>query len=141
MSGTVQTLGTDLANPGNAGTQFSKRKRVLIAESDGFTRMVLMLLFRMIGFGVDFTANGLIALGKLRAQPPDALLLELNLSGLAGLELIRWVRNDPQFSNLRIYVFTDAEAMKRAVRREVQLNVTKVFDKRAISREDVVKNI
>lgn len=119
----------------------SKRKRVLIAESDGFTRMVLMLLFRMIGFGVDFTANGLIALGKLRSQPPDALLLELNLSGLAGLELIRWVRSDPQFSNLRIYVFTDAEAMKRAVRKEVQLNVTKVFDKRSTSREDVVKNI
>ncbi len=141
MSETITVAPSDLAGSGGSDTQNTRRQRVLIAESDGFTRMVLMLLFRMTGFGVDFTANGLIALGKLRSRRPDALLLELQLSGLSGLELMRWVRSDPQFRDLRIYVFTDAEAMKRGARKEVVMSATRVFDKRAISREDVVRNI
>jgi CheY-like chemotaxis protein len=141
MTETTQKTVSDSVEPSDSGTQFKKRKRILIADSDGFTRMVLMLLFRMIGFAVDFTANGTIAQHKLRSHPPDALLIELKLSGLSGLELIREARREAQYRKLRIYVFTDVEAMKRAIRKEVQLSATKVFDKRAISREDLVKAI
>ena len=33
--------------------------------------MMLILLLRLAGFKVDFTANGSVALSKLRSSPPD----------------------------------------------------------------------
>src|SRR5262245_11473064 len=141
MSQTNQVITVASADPSGLDTQSTKRKRILIAESDGFTRMVLMLQFRMIGFGVDFTANGNIALRKFKAQLPDALLLELKLSGLPGLELIKAARAESQFANRPIYVFTDPALLKRATRKEVLTLAIRVFDKRSVSREKLVRTI
>ncbi|HEY5912392.1 MAG TPA: response regulator [Verrucomicrobiae bacterium] len=124
-----------------SATQILKRKRILVADSDGFTRLVLIFLFRMVGFGVDFSSNGAIALGKLRSSMPDALVLDLKLSGLPGLELIKRVRRPRHFRNLPIYVFTRMDLMNRATRKELPALVTKVFDKRYVSRENVVETI
>src|SRR5215467_14377799 len=120
------------AEPNGTNQRGSERKRILVVEGGGFTRLVLMVLFRIAGFGVDFASNGTIAMTKFRSSTPDALLVELQLRGLSGLELIRNARSDPQFGNRPIYVFTDMEQIKRGVRKEVLASVTKVFDKRSI---------
>jgi len=141
MTQVTQRTTVETTEPKEPGAQVAKRTRILVADSDGFTRMVLMLLFRMVGFGVDFTANGTIALRKLNRHPPDAILVELKLSGLPGLELIREVLKDPRLREVRIYVFTDVELLKKPVRKEVMTSAAGVFDKRSISRENVVKAI
>src|SRR5215471_8776320 len=97
----------------DSGSESSKRKRILVAESDGFTRLVLIVLFRMAGLGVDFASNGEMALRKIRSSPLDALLAELKLCGLSGLEVIRNCRKDPQFGNRPIYVLTNADLPKK----------------------------
>src|SRR5215471_17482345 len=89
---------TELPRANGSGTQFIKRKRILIADSDGFNRTVLMLLLRMVGFAVDFSANGSMAMRKFRSRLPDALLVDLKLNGMSGLELIRAAQAEPQFS-------------------------------------------
>src|SRR5215471_18056644 len=87
----------------------SKRKRILLVEGDGFTRLVLLLRLRLAGFAVDFTSNGVLGLQKLRSCRPDILLVELQLCGLSGLELIKAARAEPTFDNRPIYVFTRAD--------------------------------
>src|SRR5215831_2166643 len=121
--------------PGPVGPEGSvlppgERKRILIVESDGFTRLVLIFMFRLAGFAVDFTSNVMLAEGKLRATPPDVLLLELKLPMVSGLELIRKARRDPQFGNKPIYLFTAKDQIHRNVQREVESSVTRIFDKR-----------
>src|SRR6516165_886547 len=93
------------------------RKRILLAEGDGFTRLVLLFRLRLAGFRVDFTSNGILAQEKLRERHPDALLVELKLRGLSGLELIKAARADPQFGGRPIYVFTNVDDMYRATRK------------------------
>src|SRR6476646_2681243 len=137
MSETNQVL----VEPKGADCPPRERKRILVVEGGGFTRLVLMVLFRIAGLGVDFASNGTIALTKLRSSPPDDLLVELNRRGLSGLELIRKARRDPQFGNRPIYVFTEADQMKRSARKEIQKSVTKVFDKESMLLENVVKTI
>src|SRR6516162_5306921 len=83
------------------------RKRILLVEGDGFTRLVLLLRLRLAGCWVDFTSNGILGLGKLRSCHPDVLLVELNLCGLSGLELIKAARSDATFGDKPIYVFTN----------------------------------
>lgn len=122
------------ANPVSTG-----RPRILLVEGDGFTRVVLLLRLRLAGFNVDFTSNGILGLGKLRSCHPDVLLVELKLCGLSGLELIRAARAEPEFSARPIYVFTHADRMNRATRKEVGSLATKVFDKKIVSREELVQ--
>jgi len=115
------------------------RKRILLVEGDGFTRLVLLLRLRLAGFGVDFTSNGILGLGKLRSCHPDVLLLELKLCGMSGLELIKAARAEPGFGDRPIYVYTNTERMNRSTRKELSLFATKVFDKGSITREDLVQ--
>jgi DNA-binding response OmpR family regulator len=132
---------SQLAPPGSpdpAGVS-APRKRVLLVEGDGFTRLVLLFRLRLAGFQVDFTSNGILALGKLRSRRPDILLLELKLGGLSGLELMKAARAEPWFGARPIYVFTDAERMNRNTRKEVVSLATKLFDKASTSREALVQ--
>src|SRR5712672_2680722 len=118
----------EAAAPGVAEPATNKPKRILLVEGDGFTRLVLLLRLRLAGFGVDFTSNGILGLGKLRSCHPDILLVELKLCGLSGLELIRAARAEAAFRDRPIYVFTRVDRMNRTTRKEVKLLATKVFD-------------
>jgi CheY-like chemotaxis protein len=116
-----------------------ERKRILLVEGDGFTRLVMLLRLRLAGFGVDFTSNGILGLGKLRSCHPDVLLVELKLCGLSGLELIKAARAEATFDNRPIYVYTQASRMNRATRKELETLDIKLFDKSSITREDLVQ--
>ena len=120
-------------------SEATDRKRILLVEGDGFTRLVLLLRLRLAGFGVDFTSNGTLGLGKLRSCHPDILLIELKLCGLSGLELIKAARAEPSFGNRPIYVFTHADRMNRATRKEVGSLSIELLDKSTITREDLVQ--
>ena len=77
MSERSPTLKPEAADSGGAQTGGTEPKRILLVEGDGFTRLVLLLRLRLAGFGVDFTSNGTLGLGKLRSCQPDILVVEL----------------------------------------------------------------
>jgi CheY-like chemotaxis protein len=141
MSASTQSAPTAPAEPKAPERETSARKRILLVEGDGFTRLVLLFRLRLAGFRVDFTSNGIIAKEKLTAKHPDALLVELKLRGLSGLELIKAARSDPEFGNRPIYVFTNADDMNRSARKEVARLATKLFDKKTVTREDLVRSL
>src|SRR5271165_3297023 len=138
MSGTSAGPKLAASEAGEAKPAVSVRKRILLVEGDGFTRLVLLLRLRLAGFAVDFTSNGILGLGKLRNCHPDILLVELRLCGLSGLQLIEAARAEPTFVNRPIYVFTHADRMNRATRKKVGLLAAELFDKNSVTREDLV---
>ncbi len=139
MSATAITNRIETSTPAVAEPPAPRRKRILLVEGDGFTRLVLLLRLRLSGFSVDFTSNGILGLKKLRACRPDILLLDLKLYGLSGLDLIKAARNEPTFAKRPIYVYTHAERMSRATRKEVSRLATRILDKDTMTREDVVQ--
>ncbi|HTL56733.1 MAG TPA: hypothetical protein VL361_13710 [Candidatus Limnocylindrales bacterium] len=139
MSDIPATAPADSEVPGIIDTGTSPPKRILLVEGDGFTRLVLLLRLRLAGFAVDFTSNGYLGLGKLRACRPDILLMELKLCGLSGMDLMKAARAEPTFGKRPIYVFTHAERLHRAVRKELVSLATKVFDKSVMTREELVQ--
>src|SRR5436190_10302324 len=118
MSGTTLSTIPKVTDSGSPKPEETKPKRILLVEGDGFTRLVLLLRLRLAGFGVDFTSNGILGLGKLRSCHPDILLVELKLCGLSGLELIRAARAEAAFGDRPIYVFTRVDRMNRTTRKE-----------------------
>lgn len=127
------------SNPPPAEPTPADRKRILLVEGDGFTRLVLLLRLRLAGFAVDFTSNGVLGLGKLRSCHPDILLIDVKLNGLPGVDLLKAARAESGFGDRPIYVFTHVNRMNRATRKEVESLATKVFDKSSCTREDLVQ--
>ena len=59
---------------------------------------------------VSVASNGSTALERLLAEPPDLLLLDLNLPGLSGGELLARLRQNPATQQLPVVVLSAASA-------------------------------
>jgi CheY-like chemotaxis protein len=129
-------------NDSEPGTGVAERKkRVLVVEGDGFTRITLMNWLLAAGFDVDFAPNGRLGLHQLRMWRPDTLIMEINLRDLPGLELIKKARREPGFGDRPIYVFTSTHFVKRSTRKELSAAEVKVFDKLSVAPETLVVTV
>ncbi len=67
-------------------------KRVLVVDDEPAIRDVVAQYLRDEGFIVDEAGDGLAALERVAANPPDLLVLDLNLPHLSGVEVFRRLR-------------------------------------------------
>ncbi|MGH7305241.1 MAG: response regulator, partial [Candidatus Rokuibacteriota bacterium] len=80
--------------------------RVLIADDDADVREVLVESFRDAGFDVLEAANGLEALLCVKRDRPDAVVLDLMMPRLGGVEALRRIHAfNP---GIRVFVVTGA---------------------------------
>ncbi len=68
------------------------QKRVLVIEDEPNISEALSFILSRNGWRVDVTADGKAALGRLYADPPDLLILDLMLPGVSGFDILRSVR-------------------------------------------------
>ncbi|WP_026638034.1 response regulator transcription factor [Bordetella petrii] len=68
--------------------------RVLVIEDDTTLGHALQEFLADQGYSVDWLADGDKAPGALAGQPYDLLLLDLNLPGRSGLDILRQLRQD-----------------------------------------------
>lgn len=89
--------------------------RVLIVDDDRDVREVLVESFRLAGFDVRAAANGLEALLAVKREPPDAVVLDLMMPRLGGVEALKRIRSyNP---GIRVLVVTgniDPELQRQA---------------------------
>jgi CheY-like chemotaxis protein len=92
---------------------------ILIAEDDIGDRVLLEQAFRATSFEADlrFTANGEEFLAYLRheppweqAEPPDLILLDLNMPRMDGREALQEIKRDPELRSLPVVVLTNSRA-------------------------------
>ena len=81
------------------------RIAVLVVEDNDASRRLVMELMRATGFeNVNFARDAEEAIAQMQGQDPDILLLDWNLPGMSGLDLVRHIRAsantpDPRFTN------------------------------------------
>lgn len=66
--------------------------RVLVVDDDPGVRTALDRALRLAGYEVTTVADGRAALDSLALTPPDAVVLDLGLPGIDGLEVCRRMR-------------------------------------------------
>lgn len=66
--------------------------RVLVVEDDPYSQDMIVRRLRSRGFEVDAVSDGPACLARVAAAPFDLVLLDVNLPGLSGLEVLPELR-------------------------------------------------
>ncbi|MBD1823681.1 response regulator [Cyanobacteria bacterium FACHB-DQ100] len=91
-----------------------RQARVLVVDDDAQVLVALQRLLIPWGLHVSVLDNPLLFLEVLEANPPDLLILDIEMPHISGIELCQVVRNDSRWSDLPILFLTahtDAETM------------------------------
>ena len=75
--------------------------RVLIAEDDAALSMFLRRALELEGYSIEFATDGEAAITSALAESPDLLILDLNLPGKDGMEVLKALQKvDPPIGTL-----------------------------------------
>lgn len=104
------------------------RRTVLLVEDEEPLRLVLRDLLEREGFEVVEAADGILALVEVDRSAPDAVVLDLNLPGLDGYEVLARLRARAANSALPIIVLTATSDEDHEVR-AIELGATEFLAK------------
>ncbi|MFH0986100.1 MAG: response regulator [Candidatus Omnitrophota bacterium] len=93
-SGGVPASGEDAQEPQAAQKQGERTIKVLVVDDAAANRDLIKAYLDTFAFEGDYAANGQEALEKLRAHSYDICLLDLQMSGMDGLEVAQIIRSE-----------------------------------------------
>lgn len=103
---------------------------VLVADSDPFNLRLLSELCRSLGHDVATAAEGTQVLDAVARQCPDLLLMEANLPGTDGMQVLTILKADSRFSQVPVIVATtdgDADVRERLLAAGAQDYVSRPY--------------
>ena len=86
-------------------------KTVLIVEDNDLNMKLFNDLLEAHGYGTLQTKDGLEAMKLARQHRPDLILMDIQLPEISGLEVTKWLKEDPDLSSIPVIAVT-AFAMK-----------------------------
>ena len=86
-------------------------KTVLIVEDNELNMKLFRDLLEAHGYQTTGTSNGFEALNLVRKMRPDLILMDIQLPQVSGLEVTRWIKDDPELRAIPVVAVT-AFAMK-----------------------------
>ncbi len=83
--------GSPAAGPatGSLLTPDGRRISVLVAEDSEMNRHVYRGMFGLLGIKATYADSGPVALEKLKTESPDVMILDIQMPGMSGQEVIR----------------------------------------------------
>ena len=88
-----------------------KPKKVLIVEDNDLNMKLFNDLLVAHGYGTLQTKDGVEALALARQHRPDLILMDIQLPEVSGLEVTKWLKDDPDLKSIPVVAVT-AFAMK-----------------------------
>lgn len=79
---------------------------ILVVDDDGPILALMRNLLKEFGFQAVTAATGLEAIDVARQQQPALVLLDKNMPGMPGDQVIRTLRGEPGFDNLPILILS-----------------------------------
>ena len=83
---------------------------ILVVDDDAMSRRVLAQLLSSAGYDCRVSNDGSAALETIHARPPSLLLLDFDMPGLNGAEVLRRLRSDEDPTVAQIQKLADLHA-------------------------------
>ena len=112
-------------------------RKILIIEDDPIILYLYKTHFERAGFEVKVANNGEAGFYLLHQSPTDAVLLDLMLPKINGVQVLKSIRSSDAFPNIPVFVFTNVYLSDLAKQAKAA-GATKVFDKAAIIPLDLI---
>ena len=93
----------------------SDQPRVLVVDDTPANVRLLDAVLRPRGFDIVTATSGQEALEVIAMQPPDVVLLDVQMPGMNGYEVCRRVREDPELAALPIIMVTASLSEERTL--------------------------
>jgi DNA-binding response OmpR family regulator len=129
------------ANPDDAGSFFyvlDETMRILFVDDDPILREFAQVNLATEHASVEAVGDGEAALAAIRAEPPDIVLLDLEMPTLDGFGVLAALRADPAHRDLPVIVVTgreDVAAVDRAYAAGATAFVVKPLNWRLLSHQ------
>ena len=82
-------------------------KKLLIVEDDQIVANIYRNKFTVDGYSVEVASDGETGLRMLRERRPDAMIIDLMLPKMSGVDLLKAVRLEPGCQSLPVIVFSN----------------------------------
>jgi two-component system cell cycle response regulator DivK len=82
------------------------QKTILVVDDNGSNRLVPGLILRPLGFTVLETSSGQVAIDLLPQVEVSGVLLDIQMPGVSGLEVLRRIRSDPRHHKTKVIAYT-----------------------------------
>lgn len=115
-------------------------KKILIAEDNPVIANAYRFKLQAEGFTAEIAPEGHAALRLAETFKPDLVLLDLQLPGLSGEEVLKKLRSQPQYSAVPVIVFTQVYAPD-LIEKAWKAGATSVLSKATNTPNQIVQTI
>ncbi|MGH3031548.1 MAG: response regulator, partial [Gaiellaceae bacterium] len=93
--------------------------RLLLVDDDDALRALLRTTFEVVDIDVEEAGSAVAALEAIRDRRPDAIVLDVRMPGMSGLELCRRLKTDPETEGIAVVLLTGSEGGSAAAAEEM----------------------
>jgi CheY-like chemotaxis protein len=102
ITGTTGTTGSRRAGTPTPGAA----PRVLIVDDDFATRHLLVKSLGPLGYLTDTAASGMEAIKRLRATPPDVVVIDIMLPEVDGFQICRSIKSSKKYRHIPVILIS-----------------------------------
>lgn len=84
----------------------SRPKSVVIVEDEPDTLEMFAEMMRLNGFQVHKSSGGRLAMNMIAQEKPCAVLLDIMMQDVSGLEVLRFMQRDPYLSGIPVIIIS-----------------------------------
>lgn len=115
-------------------------KKILIVEDDFFIRDLYEKQFKKEGYAVESSPDAEQGLEKIKASPPNLVLLDLMLPKMSGLDLLKILKADANLKNVPVVILTNL-GQDQAIKQGFDLGADGYLIKSAYTPSQVVNEV
>ncbi len=111
--------------------------KLLIIEDDPIIAHIYQSRLEKEGYEVEVSADGQSGFYRIHEFRPDAVLLDLMLPKLNGVDILKKIRAQAQFQRMPIIVFTNAY-VPNMIQESFSAGATQVFNKATLTPRQII---
>lgn len=116
-------------------------KHLLIADDDHFITKIFNEKFKSSGYQVSVANDGEAAIKVLQKNKPDAILLDLILPDMNGVEVLKFIRSDENLADLPVIVISNSSYFSGMVQAAWNAGATHFINKEDCNLKELVTQV